>query len=36
MKKQGRSWSKNGANNMSALLCQWFNGDEVRERIEEL
>ena len=36
IKKQGRSWSKNGANNMSALLCQWFNGDEVRERIEEL
>ena len=36
MKKQGRSWSKNGANNMAALLCQWFNGDEVREKIDDL
>ncbi len=36
MKKQGRSWSKNGANNMAALLCQWFNGDVVREKIDDL
>jgi hypothetical protein len=36
MKRQGRSWSIRGASHMAAALCQWFNGDEVQEIIDNL
>ena len=36
MKKQGKHWSKNGANNMVALLVKEWNGDSAQQIIDTL
>ena len=36
MKKQGKHWSKNGANNMVALLVKEWNGDCAQQIIDDL